>query len=85
MLALVHDLQARVRALVHRGRLERELDDELRFHLEMQTEQNVRAGMPPEEARRQALLAFGGVERFKEAARDARGTRPLEAFAGDVR
>ncbi|HET9983694.1 MAG TPA: ABC transporter permease [Longimicrobiales bacterium] len=68
-----------------RGRRERELADELAFHLEMATEQNIARGMSAAEARRAALLAFGGVERFKEEARDARGTRLLENFAGDVR
>ncbi|HEU4996688.1 MAG TPA: ABC transporter permease [Gemmatimonadaceae bacterium] len=46
------------------------LDEEVRFHIEMQTEKNIRAGMPADEARRQALLRFGGRERWKSEARD---------------
>ncbi len=61
------------------------MEEEFRFHVEMETEQNLRRGMSPQEARRQALLAFGGVERVKEKVRDARGTRPLEDTARDLR
>ena len=69
------DIIERVRALLFRSRKERELQDELRFHLEMETEQNRRAGMNEEEARRRGHIALGGVERTKEDVRDARGTR----------
>ena len=62
----------RLRALVRRDAVERELDEELAFHLEMETRKNERAGMSPAEARRRAALAFGGVEKFKEEVRDAR-------------
>jgi predicted permease len=71
--------------LLHRGRAETEMENELRFHLEMETEKNLREGMGPEEARRQAVLAFGGVERVKEEVRDAHGMRPLEDLAMDAR
>src|SRR5262245_55584528 len=64
---------------------ERRLDDEMRFHLEMEAADLERRGVPEEEARRRALLAFGGVERFKEEARDARGTRLIEDLWQDVR
>ena len=53
--------------------MERELDEELRYHIEEQTEQNIRLGMNPEEARHNARKAFGGVEQAKERSRDARG------------
>jgi putative ABC transport system permease protein len=54
-----------------RGRtLERGLDEEIRFHIDQQTAKNQRAGMSPDEARRQALLKFGGVERARESTRD---------------
>ncbi|HEX8696448.1 MAG TPA: ABC transporter permease [Longimicrobium sp.] len=62
----------RLRALLRRDAVESELDEELAFHLEMETRKNLRAGMSPEKARRQAALAFGGVEKFKEEVRDAR-------------
>jgi hypothetical protein len=48
----------RLRALVSKEAVAREVEEELRFHLEMQTQENLRAGMSPEEARRQAYLAL---------------------------
>ena len=74
-----------IRALVQRNRVERELDDEIRFHLEKQVEANVAAGMSPEEARYAALRDFGGIEQTKEACRDARGLAFLESLLQDLR
>lgn len=68
-----------------RGRLDREMDDEIRFHLEAEIEHNIARGMSPAEARRAAALAFGGVERYREATREARGFPALEAIARDAR
>src|SRR5687767_8329192 len=65
--------------------MERELDDELRYHLERDTAQNLRSGMDQEEARYAALRTFGGVEQSKEHSRDARGVRLIEEFWRDVR
>src|SRR5262245_13893878 len=65
--------------------MERELDEELRRHIERQTEQNIRLGMSPEEASRAALKSFGGVEQAKERSRDARGVRWLEELWQDLR
>jgi len=65
-------LMARLEALAGGRDVDRELDDEVRFHVEMQTQKNVQAGMSPTEARRAALLKFGGVEQTREAARDTR-------------
>ena len=59
-------IAARLRGLFGQKRLERELDDEVRFHLEMQMEDNLRAGMHPVEARYAALRSFGSVEPMKE-------------------
>ena len=59
-------LRTRVSSLVRRARYERELDRELRFHLDMLTEQNVRSGMEPDAARRAALRTFGEVDRVKD-------------------
>ncbi|HEY0095199.1 MAG TPA: permease prefix domain 1-containing protein, partial [Archangium sp.] len=64
-------LRARLRLLFRREAEER-MEEEMRFHLEMETEKNLRAGMSPAEARRQARLAFGGVEGHKERMRDGR-------------
>ncbi|MGH7483459.1 MAG: permease prefix domain 1-containing protein, partial [Longimicrobiales bacterium] len=75
----------RARYLRQRGAAEREMDEEFRAHVELQTEENLRRGLSPAEARRRAALAFGGVERFKEEAREARGTRWLEDFVVDLR
>ncbi|HSG82057.1 MAG TPA: ABC transporter permease, partial [Gemmatimonadota bacterium] len=72
-------------ALFRRAKSEAELDDEIRFHIEMEVEKNVRAGMSPEEARRAAHLRFGGVEGVKEQVREERGTRALEDLLQDLR
>src|SRR5262245_4364777 len=78
-------LMTALRALLRRTQVERELDEELRHHFEQQTEQNVRLGMSPEEARDAARKAFGGVEQAKERSRDARGLRWLEELWQDLR
>jgi putative ABC transport system permease protein len=79
------EARERARALVHRSREEAELEEELRFHLEMETEKNVRSGMSREEAARRARLAFGGLEGHREAVRDARGVPVLEELWLDGR
>jgi putative ABC transport system permease protein len=84
-MSMISGVRAWLRAITRRDAAERDLDDELRFHLEMETEKNVRLGMSPAEARRQALLVFGGVERHKEAHRDVRGVTLIEELNGDVR
>ncbi|HEY6401040.1 MAG TPA: ABC transporter permease [Blastocatellia bacterium] len=78
-------MMARMRALLRKSEMEIELDEELRYHIEQQTEQNIRLGMNPEEARSAARKAFGGVEQSKELSRDARGVRPLEDLWQDLR
>src|SRR5262245_168810 len=74
-----------LRALFHRAEMEQELDDELRFHLEKEIEQNLLRGMSHDEARNAALCSFGGIERVKEETRDTRGVRPLEEALQDLR
>ena len=76
--------RARVRALLRRSEEERDMDEEMRFHLEMEERKLVREGLAPEEARRRARLRFGGVERMKERTRDERGTRGLEDLLRDL-
>ena len=78
-------IRERLFALFGRGRMEAEMEEELLFHLEMETKKNFGAGMTPEEARRQARVAFGGVERFKEKTREERGVRWVEDLARDLR
>jgi len=68
------------RAFFGRARVERELDAELRFHLEEQIKENLARGMSPEEARRSAALEFGGLEQIKGECRDERGMGWIENF-----
>jgi predicted permease len=82
---LLSELRIRLRGLFRRGRVERELDDELRFHLERETEKHVAAGVPREEAARRARLAFGGVEGIKDDTRDSRGLVFFDTMAQDLR
>lgn len=62
-----------------------EVDEELRFHLEQQTQANLAAGMKPQEAYRQAIIAFGGVERAREQSHEQRPGYLLETVVQDVR
>src|SRR5215510_15982475 len=71
--------------MTRRRDLEDGLDDEIRFHLEQQIEKNVRAGMTHDEARRRALVRFGGVEQTRERTRDQLGIGLVDALARDVR
>src|SRR5437867_2510327 len=77
----------RHRILFHRraGRFDRELDEELRFHLQKQIEDNLKAGMTPAEARYAALRIFGGVEQIREECRDTRPARFIEELWHDLR
>lgn len=77
-------LRRRIDVLFRKGMVEDELDDEIGFHLEKEIELHVAAGLSRAEARRRALIAFGGVERFKEEVRDVRGARILDDLAKDL-
>jgi putative ABC transport system permease protein len=68
-----------------KSQMEKDLQKELQYHLDLQISENIRAGMSPDEARRQAVLRFGGVEQLKEDCRDARGTRWVESVSQDIR
>ena len=72
-------------ALTSKRQVERELDEEMRFHIDMEAEKHARRGLSPAEARRRASLAFGSVEQHKEAMREGRGARGIERAAFDVR
>jgi putative ABC transport system permease protein len=63
----------------------REIDDELQFHLEQQTKANVVAGMTPQEARRQAVISLGGIERTREESHQQRPSFYLETLLQDIR
>jgi predicted permease len=75
----------RVGGLFNKQRHDRELADELESNLQLHIDENVRAGMSREEARREALIKLGGVEPVKESYRERRGLPWLETFAQDVR
>lgn len=75
----------RLRRLFVRDDAEHDLDDEVRFHLDMETGANLAHGMEAHQARRAALVAFGGVQRIKEECRDLRVTAWLDGLAADVR
>jgi predicted permease len=79
------NLRARFRALFHRSTAESDLDDELRFHLDMETEHQMRMGLPEDEAKRRARVEFGGVERYRDESRDARGVGAVEDLTRDLR
>ncbi len=78
-------LAARLRALFNGGALDSELDEELRFHLEHLVAENVARGLTPQAARREALVAMGGIEQRKEECRDTRGVRLIQDLLQDVR
>ena len=75
----------RLSQLLHRGQLESELQDEMASHLEMHVQDNLRAGLSPETARRVALLKLGGLEQTKEAVRRTRGIPLVETLMQDLR
>ncbi len=75
----------RVRGVFAGRRAEQELAAELESHLQYHTDDNLRAGMSPAEARRQALVALGGVESTKEAVRERRGLPSVESLVRDLR
>src|SRR5688500_17529621 len=68
-----------------RRRFDRELEEEVRFHLEMQAEEYVAEGMTPEEARRAALRQFGNETRLRELSRETWGFVMLETLLQDIR
>jgi putative ABC transport system permease protein len=78
-------LAARLKGAWHQPGVERELGEELRAHLEMLAEENMRRGMPAEEARRQAQLELGNLSRIREDYRGQAGVPFLEVLAQDIR
>src|SRR5262245_30664953 len=81
----IDELLRRLASLVRREQVEDRLDDEIRFHVEQQIEKNRRAGMSSHEARRQALIRFGGVEQMRERTRDEFRAAHVENVVRDVR
>ena len=75
----------RLRNLLRRAGADRELEEELSYHLDREIEQNLAAGMPPRDARTAALRSLGGIAQLEEECRDARGTRWLEILFHELR
>ncbi|HVF61855.1 MAG TPA: ABC transporter permease [Thermoanaerobaculia bacterium] len=75
----------RLRSIFRRRRVEQELDEELQFHLEHKIEEGIAQGLPPDEARRRAMRAMGGLEQRKEEMRDMRHLNWLTDFFADTR
>ena len=81
----LYRVSMRLRSLFLRNTLDRELDEELQYHVERLVETNRARGLSPDAARRAALLAVGGIEQRKEECRDARGVRLVEDVLQDLR
>ena len=75
----------RLRAFSRKERMDTDLDAEMAAHLELAIEENLKRGMSAKEARRQALITFGGVEQAKECHREARGLPALDTLMQDLR
>ena len=82
---MITDLLFRLRSLFRRATVESEMETELRFHMEREIENYLRAGLPREEATRRARLEFGGFEQIKEEYREARGVSFVETLTRDIR
>jgi predicted permease len=76
---------AHLAGLLQIGSRDQRLDEEVRFHIEMETEKGIRAGMSPEDARRAALVSFGGRGRWTDESRDQYRSRPLHDLGRDLR
>ena len=78
-------IRLRLRSLLRRHTVERELEDELRFHLDQLVEENIAAGMAPDRARQSAMLAIGGMTQFQEQCRDMRRVNFFDDLIRDLR
>jgi len=81
----IYTVPLRLRSLFRHHRVEEELDEEFRFHVERRIEQEIARGATPADARRAALRAIEGLEQRKEECRDMRGTQYIEQFLRDIR
>lgn len=84
-MAWYHEIMSSAGSLFGKRREEREMDEEVRFHLEMETRRNMASGMTEPDARALAMRHFGGVERHKDEVRDERGTRWFDDAWSDIR
>ena len=81
----LYTIPLRLRSLFRRAQVERELDEELKYHLERQIEENLARGIPPQQARLAALQALNGIEQQKERCRDMRRVHLIEDLGQDLR
>src|SRR5579863_8581011 len=77
-------VQSRLRAIFQKRKLDTEMNEEMRSHIEMRTRENIESGMNPEEARFAALRQFGPTESLKETCRDQRGVCRLDNLLQDL-
>ncbi|MDE3180904.1 MAG: hypothetical protein KGM47_14755, partial [Acidobacteriota bacterium] len=84
MMRWIYKLPLRIRSLFRKNRVEKELTEELRFHVEKLIEENLAKGMTPQEARYAALRELGGVEQIKEECRDMRQVNFVEDLLRDL-
>jgi len=82
---LLRGLLVRLRAILHPRAADQDLDDEIRFHLDQETARYLAQGLSDDEARRRAMVAFGGVQQTRETHREVRGSRLVEEVIGDAR
>ncbi len=85
MIEFIREGLERFRSFFKKRELDRDFESEVSSHLEMAVEENLKRGMSAEEARREALISFGGVEQAKERHRDARGLPFLDSVQQDLR
>src|SRR5438552_3037779 len=78
-------IRLRWSALVQKEKLDAQMDEEMRAHIEMRTRENIEAGMSADEARYAAMRQFGWVDNIKETCREQRGVTWLEHFFQDLR
>jgi predicted permease len=84
-MSLYQALSARMHSVFRQDGAESRMEEEFRFHVEMETERLVKSGVAPDEARRRALIAFGGLDQQREVMRDGRGAHWLSDVMADVR
>lgn len=85
LLDRLRGLRIRILTAVRPEQAWQDLDEEMRFHVQMEADRLKRAGVPPKEARRRAMILFGGVRRFQEQTREARGTLWVEDTMQDLK
>src|SRR5579871_2610060 len=83
-MSLLGELKRRVQMLIHRDRFERELDEEMRLHVELRREQQIASGVSPGEAHRAAYRRFGNITRMRERSHMAWGWNWLETLLQDA-